>query len=137
VPELVCRRDVYQPPGCWSSLDRAVDRDRHLIDARLRDTRDLVAAEAFFRSAWTVTGVMPDGLTTDGHDAYAHAVRRVFGDRVTHRTNRSPFSPHARMTQDVVASVEPTSQLRLKSGFTGHLGQGVSLSKGQDTRPPP
>jgi putative transposase len=59
-----------------------------LIDARLSDTRDLPAAEAFFRSAWTVTGVMPDRITTDGYDAYPRAIRNVFGNQVTHRTNR-------------------------------------------------
>jgi DDE domain len=67
---------------------RALDRDGNLIDARLSDTRDLAAAEAFFRSAWTVTGVTPDRITTDGHDAYPRAIRNVFGDGVTHRTNR-------------------------------------------------
>jgi transposase-like protein len=35
-----------------------------------------------------VTGVTPDRITTDGHDAYPHAIRNVFGDRVLHRTNR-------------------------------------------------
>jgi putative transposase len=74
--------------GRWSYLYRAIDRDGHLIDARLSDTRDLAAAEAFFRSAWTMTGVTPDRITTDGHDAYPRAIRNVFGDRVTHRTNR-------------------------------------------------
>ena len=58
------------------------------MDVRLSDTRDLAAAEAFFRSAWTVTGVTPDRITTDGHDAYPRAIRNVFGERVTHRTNR-------------------------------------------------
>jgi putative transposase len=65
-----------------------IDRDGNLIDARLSDTRDLAAAEAFFRSARTVTGVTPDRMTTDGHDAYTRAIRNVLGDRVTHRTNR-------------------------------------------------
>jgi putative transposase len=74
--------------GRWCYLYRAIDRDGHLIDARLSDTRDLVAAEAFFRSAWTVTGVTPDRITTDGHDAYPRAIRNVFGHQVTHRTNR-------------------------------------------------
>jgi putative transposase len=74
--------------GQWCYLYRAIDRDGHLIDVRLSDTRDLAAAEAFFRSAWTVTGVMPDRITTDGHDAYPRAIRNVFGDRVLHRTNR-------------------------------------------------
>jgi putative transposase len=74
--------------GEWQYLYRALDRDGNLIDARLSDTRDLAAAEAFFRSAWTVTGVTPDRITTDGHDAYPRAIRHVFGDGVTHRTNR-------------------------------------------------
>jgi putative transposase len=74
--------------GQWCYLYRAVDRHGHLIDARLSDTRDLAAAEAFFRSAWTVAGVAPDRITTDGHDAYPRAIRQVFGNRVVHRTNR-------------------------------------------------
>jgi putative transposase len=74
--------------GRWCYLYRAIDRDGHLIDAWLSDTRDLAAAEAFFRSAWRVTGVTPDRITTDGHDAYPRAIRNVFGHRVTHRTNR-------------------------------------------------
>jgi putative transposase len=74
--------------GRWYYLHRAIDRDGHLIDARLSDTRDLAAAEAFFRSAWTVTGVTPDRITTDGHDAYPRAIRNVFGDQVLHRINR-------------------------------------------------
>ena len=74
--------------GQWCDLYRAIDRNGHLIDARLSDTRDLAAAEVFFRSAWTVTGVAPDRITTDGHNAYPRAIRQVFGDRVVHRTNR-------------------------------------------------
>ena len=74
--------------GRWCYLYRAIDRDGHLIDARLSDTWDLPAAEAFFRSAWTVTGVTPDRITTDGHDAYPRAIQSVFGHQVAHRTNR-------------------------------------------------
>jgi putative transposase len=74
--------------GTWHYLYRAVDRDGNLVDVRLRNTRDMAAAEAFFRSAWTVTGVMPERITTDGHDAYPRALRNVFGDGVMHRTNR-------------------------------------------------
>jgi transposase-like protein len=71
--------------GQWHYLYRAIDKDGHLVDVRLSETRDLAAAEAFFRSAWTVTGVIPDRITTDGHDAYARAIRHVFGDHVIHR----------------------------------------------------
>jgi putative transposase len=74
--------------GQWQYLYRAIDRDGHLVDVRLSDTRDLAAADAFFRSAWAVTGVRPDRITTDGHDAYPRAIRNVFGDQVIHRTNR-------------------------------------------------
>jgi putative transposase len=74
--------------GRWYYLYRAMDRDGNLIDARLSDTRDLAAAEAFFRSAWTVTGVTPDRITTDGHDAYPRVIRNVFGHQVTYRANR-------------------------------------------------
>ena len=73
--------------GQWCDLYRAIDRNGHLIDARLSDTRDLAAAEVFFRSAWTVTGVAPDRITTDGHNAYPRAIRQVFGNWVVHRTN--------------------------------------------------
>jgi putative transposase len=74
--------------GRWCYLYRAIDRDGNLVDVRLSATRDLAAAEAFFRSAWTVTGVTPDRITTDGHGAYPRAIRNVFGERVIHRTNR-------------------------------------------------
>jgi hypothetical protein len=39
-------------------------------DHRPREDRDLAAAQAFFRSAKAVTGITPDRVTTDGHDAY-------------------------------------------------------------------
>jgi putative transposase len=74
--------------GQWRYLYRAIDRDGSLVDVRLSDTRDLAAAEAFFRSAGTVTGVMPIRITTDGHDAHPRAIRQVFGNQVRHRTNR-------------------------------------------------
>jgi putative transposase len=74
--------------GQWQYLYRAIDRDGNLVDVRLSGTRDLVAAEAFFRAAQIDTGVTPHRITTDGHDAYPRAIRQVFGDQVTHRTNR-------------------------------------------------
>jgi putative transposase len=79
--------------GQWSYLYRAIDRDGNLVDVRLNNTCDLAAAEAFFRSAWTVIGVTPDRITTDGHDAYPYAIRYVFGERVMHRTSR-PLNHH-------------------------------------------
>jgi putative transposase len=67
---------------------RAIDKDGQLVDVRLSETRDLAAVETSFRSAWTVTGVTPDRITTDSHDAYPRAIRNVFGDHVIHRASR-------------------------------------------------
>jgi putative transposase len=74
--------------GKWHYLYRAIDTDGNLVDVRLSKTRDLAAAEAFFRSAWAVTGITPDRITTDGHRAYPQAIRNIFGEQVTHRTKR-------------------------------------------------
>jgi putative transposase len=79
---------------------------------RHSDTRDLTAAEAFFRSAWTVTGVTPYRITTDGHDTYPRAIRTVFREQVTHRTNRD-LNHH--LEQDH-RGIKPRS--RPMSGFT-------------------
>ena len=73
--------------GHWRYLYRAVDRDGALVDVMLSEHRDLAAARAFFRSARTVTGVVPDRVTTDGHDAYPTAIRSELGEAVRHRSN--------------------------------------------------
>ena len=73
--------------GQWRYLYRAIDRDGALVDVMLSEHRDLVAAKAFFRSAKTVTGVVPDRVTTDGHDAYPRAIRTELGRQVRHRTS--------------------------------------------------
>src|SRR5918992_2938773 len=69
-------------------LYRAIDRDGNLVDVRLSEKRDKAAAEAFFRSARTVTGCVPERVTSDGHAAYPRAITAVFGKEVRHRTNR-------------------------------------------------
>ena len=74
--------------GRWRYFYRAIDRDGALIDVRLSEHRDLAAAKAFFRSAKAVTGVTPDRVTTDGHDAYLRAIRTELGKQVRHRTSR-------------------------------------------------
>src|SRR5690349_2223988 len=73
--------------GHWRYLYRAIDRNGALVDVMLSDHRDLAAAKAFFRSAKAVTGVTPDRVTTDGHDAYPQAIQTELGDAVRHRTN--------------------------------------------------
>jgi|SRR5581483_1692101 len=69
-------------------LYRAIDRDGNLVDVLLSKKRDRAAAEAFFRSARTVTEKVPDRVTTDGHNSYPGAIKAEFGDTVIHRTNR-------------------------------------------------
>jgi hypothetical protein len=44
--------------GRWQYLYRAIDSDGKLVDVYLSPTRDQAAAEAFFRSAITVTGII-------------------------------------------------------------------------------
>ena len=74
--------------GRWWYLYRAIDRDGALVDVLFSEHRDMAAAQAFFRSAKVVTGVTPDRVTTDGHDAYPRAIRTEFGKRVRHRISR-------------------------------------------------
>jgi putative transposase len=74
--------------GRWCYLYRAIDRDGHLVDSLLSETRDLNAARRFFRGARAVVGHAPDRVTTDGHDAYPRAIRRTLGRKVVHRRNR-------------------------------------------------
>src|SRR6201997_4527017 len=74
--------------GEWKYLYRAIDRDGALVDVMFSEHRDLAAAKRFFRSAKAVTGVIPDRVTTDGHDAYPRAIRTELGSRVRHRTNQ-------------------------------------------------
>ena len=47
--------------GQWCYLYRAIDRDGNLIDTMLSPTRDMKAAQRFFRSARSVAGFVPRG----------------------------------------------------------------------------
>jgi putative transposase len=73
--------------GRWGYLYRAIDRDGHLVDTMLSQTRDMAAAKAFFRSAKATMGFSPDRVTTDGHGSYPRAIRSTLGRKVRHRTN--------------------------------------------------
>ncbi|CAO3455153.1 Integrase, catalytic region [Azospirillum largimobile] len=74
--------------GQWQYLYRAIDSDGNLIDVYLSATRNQAAAEAFFRSAVEVTGIVPGTITTDKHAGYPPAPEEVFGDDVEHRTSK-------------------------------------------------
>ena len=72
--------------GKWHYLYRAMDRDGNLVDAMLSQTRDMDSAKRFFQGAKEVSGCKPQGVTTDGHNAYPRAIRCVLGRKVLHRT---------------------------------------------------
>ena len=74
--------------GKWHYLYRAIDRDGNLVDSMLSKHRDMEAAKRFFARAKEVVGDKPIKVTTDGHDAYPRAIRRILGRKVEHRTNK-------------------------------------------------
>ena len=51
----------------------------------LSATRDMAAAQRFFRRALAVAEEEPQQVTTDGHDSYSRAIREVLGRHVEHR----------------------------------------------------
>ena len=71
--------------GRWAYLYRAIDRDGRLVDTMLSERRDMAAAQAFFRSARSATGMTPDRVTTDGHGSYPRAIRSTLGRQVVIR----------------------------------------------------
>jgi hypothetical protein len=73
--------------GRWAYLYRSIDRDGNLVDTMPSEHRDMAAAQAFFRSARSVTGQVPDQVTTDGHGSYPRAIRSTLGRRVVHRNS--------------------------------------------------
>jgi putative transposase len=83
-----CDETYLKVKGRGVYLYRAIDRDGNLVDVLLSERQDQAAAEAFFRSARTVTGSVPDRVTTDGHSSYPGAIKTELGEAVTHRTNR-------------------------------------------------
>ena len=66
-------------------LYRAIDRDGNLVDSMLSATRDMDAAQRFFRSAQSMIQATPKQVTTDGHDSYPRAIRETLGPKVEHR----------------------------------------------------
>jgi putative transposase len=74
--------------GKWCYLYRAIDRDGNLVDSMLSEHRDMETAKKFLAQAREVVGHRPVRVTTDGHDAYPRAIRRILGRKVLHRTNK-------------------------------------------------
>jgi putative transposase len=74
--------------GQWCYLYRAIDRDGNLVDSMLSETRDMDAAQRFFRQARVVAGQLPSRVTSDGHTSYPRAIRETLGEAVEHRCNQ-------------------------------------------------
>lgn len=70
--------------GPWCYLYRAMDQAGDFIDARLSQTRDLAAANAFFAQAQQVAGHAPERVVTDGLRSYPRAIAEVLGSEVEH-----------------------------------------------------
>jgi transposase-like protein len=69
--------------GKWHYLYRGVDQPGQVLDCRLSRTRDLAAAEAFFRRSITSTGCTPQHVVTDKATFYPSGSARP---RLTHST---------------------------------------------------
>src|SRR5687767_9627008 len=54
----------------------------------LSQTRDMDAAQRFFRQARVIAGQAAFRVTTDGHTSYPRAIREMLGEDVEHRCNQ-------------------------------------------------
>ena len=61
--------------GKWHYLYSGIDQDGQVLDCWLSRTRDLAAAEAFFRRTITSTGCTPEHVVTDKATFYPSAIR--------------------------------------------------------------
>ncbi len=66
--------------GKWHYLYRGVDLDGQVLDCWLSATRDLPAAEAFFRRTIASTGCVPEHIVTDKATVYPSAIRTWAAD---------------------------------------------------------
>lgn len=76
---------LLQVHGKWLSLYRALDHKGTLLDARLRETRDLAAVRAFCRSVRLITKHSPLHLLSERHGSCPGAMGLEFGPKVVHR----------------------------------------------------
>ena len=117
------RRSVLLSRPTETLFIPGIDEHGQVIDVLLRDKRDRVSAEAFFRQAFARTEVTPKAIITDHHQPYVKAVATVI-----------PFARHVRTglhrrrgytTQPVERSHVPTrDRLRSTRGLrTVHTGQ--------------
>jgi putative transposase len=73
--------------GKWSYLYRMIDGAGNLVDSMLSATRDMAAAQRFFRGALSMMEKDPLQITTDWDSSYPRAIHEVLGPKVKHRCN--------------------------------------------------
>jgi transposase-like protein len=66
--------------GRWTYLYRAVDKEGKTVDFLLRAKRDVAAAKAFFRRAFSSQGRLPHKITLDGYQASHRAAKEALGE---------------------------------------------------------
>jgi transposase-like protein len=66
--------------GRWIYLYRAVDKEGKTVDFLLRAKRDVAAAKAFFRRAFSSQGRLPHKITLDGYQASHRAAKEALGE---------------------------------------------------------
>ena len=76
--------------GKWYDLYRAIDREGNLVASMINPTRDMAAAQSFFRGTLSVAHRTPGQVTNDGHDSYLRAIREALGDNVRASLQRFP-----------------------------------------------
>jgi transposase-like protein len=64
-----------------------IDGAGNLVDSMLSATRDMAAAQRFFRGTLSLMEKDPLQITTDGHSSYPPAIHEVLGPKVKHRCN--------------------------------------------------
>src|SRR6202051_295855 len=66
--------------GRWIYLYRAVDKEGKTVDFLLRAKRDVAAAKAFFRRAFSSQGRLPHKITLDGYQASHRAAKEALDE---------------------------------------------------------
>jgi transposase-like protein len=75
---LARRRNLVKIKGRWTYLYRAVDKEGKTVDFLLRAQRDVAAAKAFFRKAFSTQGRLPQKITLDVYQASHRAAKEQF-----------------------------------------------------------
>ena len=72
------------------SIVPSTKRERR-VDVLLRAKRDVAAAKAFFRRAFSGQGRLPHKITLDGYQASHRAAKEVLGERPRGKSMRDPI----------------------------------------------